>query len=220
MQNKILTIILTILVLAGAGYIVYENFKKKELFQSGDIIFQTALTNQHQLIRIATKSKYSHCGIIYKKDGIFYVYEAIQPVKITPLDQWIARGENGNYTVKRLKDAEKILTPRALAKIVSECDEHLGKDYDLTFEWSDDKMYCSEYVWKVYDRALGIQVGELQKLGDFDLKNLFNVPKVQALLEARYGGVNNIPLDEIVISPVAIFNSDLLEMVVDTYPRI
>src|SRR5437867_163185 len=26
--------------------------------------------------------------------------------------------------------------------------------YDLTFEWSDDKIYCSELVWKVYERAL------------------------------------------------------------------
>ena len=84
MQSKILTVILTILILFGALYIVYEHFKKKTLFETGDIIFQTALTSQNQAIRYATKSKYSHCGIIYKKDGTFYVYEAVQPVKITP----------------------------------------------------------------------------------------------------------------------------------------
>ena len=104
--------------------------------------------------------------------------------------------------------------------MVNECEGHLGKDYDLTFEWNDDKMYCSEYIWKVYDRALGIQVGELQKLKDFDLENLLNIPAVHALLEARYGGLNNIPLNETVISPAAIFDSDLLEMVKDTYPDI
>jgi hypothetical protein len=25
----------------------------------------------------------------------------------------------------------------------------LGKDYDLTFGWSDERLYCSELVWKV-----------------------------------------------------------------------
>jgi len=220
MQSKLLTITLTLLILAGVAYIVYENYVKKTLFQSGDIIFQTALTSQHQIIRIATKSKYSHCGIIYEKDGIFYVYEAAQPVKITPLNQWIAKGEHGSYTLKRLKNADKILTPQALAKIAAECEKHLGKDHDFISQWSDEKMYSSEYVWKVFDRALGIQLGELQKIGDFDLESLLNIAQAQAILESLFGGINNIPLDETIISPVAICNSDLLETIKDTYPGI
>ncbi|MDR2191885.1 MAG: YiiX family permuted papain-like enzyme [Endomicrobium sp.] len=214
MQSKILTAILSVLILAGAGYIAYESRKKKSLFKSGDIIFQTSLTSQNKAIQFATKSKYSHCGIIYKKDGVFYVYEAVQPVKSAPLDQWIARGENGYYVVRRLKDADKILTPEAQAKMEAEGKKFIGKDYDLTFEWSDDKIYCSELIWKVYDRALGVQIGELQKLGDFDL----SFPQAQTLLEARYGGINNVPFDETVISPISIFNSGLLETVKDAYP--
>ena len=208
-----MTFILIIFILAGTAYIVYERFTKKSLFKSGDIIFQTSLTNQSQAIQIATKSKYSHCGIIYEEEGDFYVYEAAQPVKITPLDQWIARGENKSFAVRRLKDADKILTPEAQAKIKAEGRKFLGKDYDLTFEWSDDKIYCSELIWKIYDRALGIKIGELQKLGDFDL----NSPKVSPILEARYGGINNFPFDEPVISPLSIFNSQLLETVKDSY---
>ncbi len=37
---------------------------------------------------------------------------------------------------------------------------YLGKPYDLAFSWSDDRQYCSEVVWKVYQNAPGMRVGE------------------------------------------------------------
>jgi hypothetical protein len=215
MQSKILTAVLSVLILTGASYIVYEHFINKALFKSGDIIFQTSLTQENKALQSVIKSKYSHLGIIYENDGVFYVYEAGQPVKITPLGRWIEKGENGAYAVRRLKNADKVLTPEALAKLKAEADKFLGKDYDLTFEWSDDKIYCSEFVWKVYDRALGIRIGELQKLGDFDLSS----PSVQFILDVRYGGQDKLPLDETVVSPAAIFNSGLLKTVKDAYPK-
>lgn len=73
-------------------------------FQNGDIIFQTSNSGQSKAIQIATGSKYSHMGIIYKQGNDYFVYEAVQPVKLTPLTDWIKRGENGHYVVKRLKN--------------------------------------------------------------------------------------------------------------------
>ena len=171
------------------------------VFRNGDIIFQTSRSSQSKAIQIATKSKYSHVGIIYKKDGSFYVFEAVQPVKLTPLKEWISRGEKGHFVVKRIKDYDKLLTPGNLNKMKQIGDKYIGKDYDLYFDWSDKRMYCSELVWKVYKKALGIEVGKLETLGDFDLSNSI----VKQKLKERYG--NNIPMDEVVISPAAIFNS-------------
>lgn len=37
-----------------------------------------------------------------------------------------------------------------------------GKPYDIYFEWSDDKIYCSELVWKIYKHALDIEIGQLE----------------------------------------------------------
>lgn len=68
--------------------------------QNGDIIFQTSTSGQSKAIQIATGSKYSHMGIIYKLGNDFFVYEAVQPVKLTPLNDWINRGENGHYVVR------------------------------------------------------------------------------------------------------------------------
>lgn len=173
-------------------------------FQNGDIIFQTSTSSQSKAIQLATKSKYSHMGIIYKQNGKYYVYEAVQPVKLTPLDSWIKRGEDEHFVVKRLKEAEKLLTQKNLQKMKQIGEKYKDKSYDLYFEWSDSRIYCSELVWKIYKQAIGVEIGELQKLNDFDLSN----EVVKAKLSERYG--NNIPLNELVISPAAIFNSDKL----------
>ncbi|HEX8545622.1 MAG TPA: YiiX family permuted papain-like enzyme [Cytophagaceae bacterium] len=172
--------------------------------KDGDLIFQTSLSGQSKAIQLATKSKYSHCGLIYRDGKDFYVFEAIQPVKRTPLERWIARGKGGKYVIKRLKNAEEVLTPQVLSKMKKVGEEFNGKNYDLTFEWSDEKIYCSELIWKVYQRASGLEIGKLEKLNDFDLSN----EVVKQKMRERYG--NNIPKDEIVISPAAIFESDLL----------
>ena len=203
-------------MLSGAGLYVKHNcynpgssgpIAQNSELHDGDIIFQVSQSAQCKAIQSATKSKYSHCGIIYMKDGKCYVYEAVQPVKVTSLDKWIARGMNGHYVVKRLKNAENILTPATLAKMKSVADQFYGKNYDLTFEWSDDKIYCSELVWKIYKRGAGIEIGELQQLKDFDLTQDIVRQKVQE----RYG--NNIPYEETVISPAKIFDCELLETV-------
>jgi uncharacterized protein YycO len=176
-------------------------------FKNGDIIFQTSLSGQSRAIQEATKSTYSHCGIIYWQGNKCFVFEAVQPVKFTPVAKWIARGQGKKYVVKRLKNAHEVLTPAVLRTMQQIGNQFKGKNYDGTFEWSDDKIYCSELVWKIYQRATGLELGKLQKLRDFDL----SPASVRKKMQERYG--NNIPLDETVISPAAVFESELLTTV-------
>lgn len=171
---------------------------------SGDIIFQTTSSGLSAAIQLATRSKYSHCGMIFKQNNGFYVLEAVGPVKATHLTDWIAHGDDGKYVVKRLKNATTILTADNLVKIKQVGEQLMGKDYDLTFEWNDERIYCSELVWKMYKRGANIEVGKLEKLKDFDLTS----PQVKAKLKEHYG--DKVPLNETIISPVAIFNSPLL----------
>ena len=219
-MKKTLLTILTIGILAFLAYwgtemyqfaggvkkdtVRLENFKLKQTIQNGDIIFQTSKSNQSRAIQLATDSKYSHMGIIYENDGHFFVYEAVQPVKLTPLSEWINRGEKGHYVIKRLKNADQVLTNAILTKMKQVGEQFKGKSYDIYFEWSDDKIYCSELVWKIYKQAADIEIGQLEKLSDFDLTNEI----VQTKMKERYG--DNIPMDEKVISPAAMFNSDKL----------
>ena len=176
--------------------------------RDGDLIFHTSLSAQSRAIQLATHSPWSHCGIVYKAGKNWQVFEAVQPVKLTPLADWVARGQGGHFATKRLRDAATVLTPAALARLKAAGQPLLGHSYDLYFGWSDDRIYCSELIWKVYERGLDRRLGQLQHLRDFDLSQ----PAVQAKLRERYG--NRLPLNETVISPVSIFNSPELIAVV------
>ena len=67
--------------------------------QTGDIIFQISRSSQSKAIQLATHSDYSHTGMLVIRNKKPYVFEAVGPVKYTPLKQWIAHGEKGKYVV-------------------------------------------------------------------------------------------------------------------------
>ena len=48
--------------------------------QNGDIIFHISKSSQSKAIQIATKSPYSHVGIVYIKDGKPYVYAYLKGI--------------------------------------------------------------------------------------------------------------------------------------------
>ena len=191
---------------SNATKISSQETLKQEL-QNGDLIFHTSRSNQSQAIQIATNSKYSHMGIVYQEGADFYVYEAVQPVKMTRLEDWIKRGEDGAYAVKRLKNSEAFLTAEGIGKMKLVGKKYLGKDYDLRFEWSDDKIYCSELVWKIYKEAFNIEIGKLERFKDFDLSDKV----VQQKIKERYGA--EIPLDELVITPDRMYNASNLRSI-------
>jgi len=172
--------------------------------QNGDIIFHTSKSSQGLAIEKATKSKYTHMGIIFLKNGAPFVFEAVGPVKFTTLHEWIAYGKGKHYVVKRLANAHEVITKEAVNRMLAVVKSFDGKPYDLYFEWSDDRLYCSELVWKIYKRALNIEIGKLQTMAEFD----FSDSLVQKKIRERFG--NSVPKDETVISPAAIFSSNLL----------
>ncbi|KAF2517928.1 YiiX family permuted papain-like enzyme [Flavobacterium foetidum] len=178
--------------------------------QEGDLIFQTSESKQCEAVRIATNSKFSHCGLIFSQNGKWMVLEAVQPVKVTPLEQWITHGRDSKYVVKRLKD-NSVLTPAIIEKMKTYGKSLIGKEYDAYFEWTDTRIYCSELIWKVYKNAPGIELSQLKKLKDFNLSDA----RIQPILKERYG--NEIPLDEKVVAPSDLSDSDLLKTVIDTY---
>lgn len=200
-KKRLYLLLIALLLLTASGAALAAQLR------DGDIMFYTSRSAQSMAIQQATHSRYSHMGIIFLRGGEPYVFEAIKKVQYTPLKKWIARGEGGHYVVKRLRDAERILTPEAVARMRQVAAKFDGKPYDLTFEWSDKRMYCSELVWKIYDRALGLRIGRLQELREFDLSD----PRVQAKLKERYG--NNVPLAQDAISPGEMFAYEGLVLV-------
>lgn len=196
-----------IFILLFSCFICEANYQPKD----GDIIFQSSQSNQSKAVEQATNSPYSHMGIIFIKNGKPYVFEAGSKVAYTPLTSFIERGKNGEYVIKRLKDHNLSLKETNKLKLVAKTFEN--KPYDIWFGWNDNYIYCSELVWKIYNRALKLEIGQLQNIKDF---NLSSAP-VKQKLKARYG--DKIPFQETVISPVAMFNSPLL-ITVDQHGRL
>jgi hypothetical protein len=166
----------------------------------GDIIFQSSASAQSAAVEKATHSPLSHIGIIFMREGQAFVLEAVGPVKYTPLAEWEAGGVGGHYSIRRLRQP---LPAATMDKVRAAGEALLGRPYDFLFGWSDNTVYCSELVWKAYQRGAHIEVGHLQTLRDFDLSD----PVIAALVRQRYGK-KTPPLDAPVISPAAVFASE------------
>lgn len=171
-------------------------------FQDGDLIYQDSQSRQCTAIKLATKSEHSHVGIIFIENGKPMVYEAVQPVRITPLETFIDRGYEDDYVVKRLKDPSKM----DVTKLKKYCTNLLGKNYDIYFNWDDSEIYCSELAWKAYSGA-GIKLCKTRPLKDYDLSH----PIVKRIMKERYG--KKIPLEEPMVAPSDLFSSTLMETI-------
>lgn len=179
-------------------------FKSEKPLKNGDIVFIVNPSGQGKAIQLATKSKYTHVGIVMIENGKPMVYHAVEPVSKNTFDQFVDMSADGKYYIKRLKD-QSLLTEANLNKILSEAKSQLGIHYDLAFNWGDDELYCSEFVWKLYKHNLGVDIGKPRPLKEFDLTH----PAVKQKLTERYG--KNIPLNENMISPGDMYDSELLE---------
>lgn len=181
----------------------------KDMLKEGDVIFQTSSSGQSLAIQISTDSKFSHCGLLFKEDGEWMVFEAVQPVKKTSLDEFVGRGDNDWFSIMRLKDDGQ-LTDKSVMEMKSFFLEIEGLNYDIYFDWSDKQWYCSELVWKMYDEV-GIQISEYEKFGDFELDH----PVVEQIVKDRFP--NGAPLEETVITPKGIHSSDKMIEVYSNY---
>jgi len=172
--------------------------------KNGDLIFIVNPSGQGKAIQLATRSKFTHVGIIFIENGKEVVYHAVEPVSKSTLEEFMAMSADGKCEIRRLKD-QSVLTKEVVNKMLNEARSKLGVHYDLAFSWDDQELYCSEFVWKLYKHALGIEVGQLKPLKSFDLSH----PAVKAKLDQRYG--KNIPLNEQMISPGDVYSCALLE---------
>jgi hypothetical protein len=172
--------------------------------RDGDIVFQDSQSPESQAIQLATGSPYSHVGIVFIRDGKPVVWEAVNPVSMTPFDAWVARGPGGHFVAKRLVDADEVLDGEGSAKLHEVVRSFAGRPYDFRFSWSSDALYCSELVWKSYHKALGIQLSTPRRMEEYNLSH----PAVRERLGERFGDA--VPVDEPVVSPAALFDSPRL----------
>lgn len=214
---KLRSILITnLVVLAGIAVITgrssFPSFEQKKTdvpaLRDGDILFQTMGGGQSDAIALATHSKWTHVGIAFRDGEAWMIYEAVGPVKKTSLTDWIEQGD-GHYVVKRWTESMTRLDAAAIAKLRKASDPFMGLAYDWQFRWSDEQIYCSELVWKLYHTGLGVRLCEPKPLKDYDLDSEL----VQRTMKERYGSA--LPLDEPMVAPATLFECPLLTTVVE-----
>jgi uncharacterized protein YycO len=188
--------------------LVFSNLSlaSPKLFQNGDIIFHESQSNQSKAIREATDSRWSHVGMLFEKKGKWFVAEAVQPVKLTPLSSFIARGKNREYRVYRLPN----LSEEQKLALRNEAASYLGQNYDIYFEWSDDLIYCSELVYKVFQKVTGVEIGSVQQYRDLKLDG----PYVKELIRRRLTDTGRaLQPEEYIVTPASQVEDDDLVLV-------
>lgn len=184
-----------------SGFIIHRNHTT---LKNGDLVFIVNPGGQGKAIQLATKSKFTHVGIVFIENGKPFVYHAVEPVSKDTFDDFVSMSSDHKYVIKRLKD-QSLLNPLITDKMLKEANSNIGKHYDIAFSWNDEELYCSEFVWKLYKNALGIELGKLRPLKEFDLSH----EAVKKIMLERYG--NKIPLEEKMISPGDMYLSELLQ---------
>jgi hypothetical protein len=161
--------------------------------EEGDLVFETSGSQQSAAIQWATRSRWSHVGIVERRGSEVAVIEALGKVSRTPWRAWTRRAlRGGPYLVLRPRD----LGPAQRAAAVAEARRFLGRPYDARFGWSDDRVYCSELVVKAYQRGAGVTLGKLERLGDLRLTG------IEGAMERRWGGP--IPRDLRLVTPASL----------------
>ena len=133
---------LAFILLTGFIYL-----KSDKPLKNGDIVFIVNPSGQGKAIQLATKSKYTHVGIVLIENGKTMVYHAVEPVSKNTFDEFVDMSADGKFYIKRLKD-QSLLTEQSITKMLAEAKSQLGIHYDLGFNWSDEELYCSEFAAK------------------------------------------------------------------------
>jgi len=177
-------------------------------FREGDVLFQHFDSRLCRMIRDVTGSQLTHCGLVVHRDGKPFVLEAKSPaVRFVPLDQWFVQGWKGYYAHFRPRKISR----EQIGKVALEAGRFLGRSYDLQYQLSDRKIYCSELVYKGFLRGARLELGTPQKLGELKWR------PHETFIRILAGG--SLPLERRIITPVAVARSPHLRLLKSTFPK-
>jgi len=154
-----------------------------------------------------TGSKASHIGIVLKDaNGDWQVAESAVPFsKYCSYDEFLKRSENGWYCIKRLKTP---ISEEALSRIKKECNERMGVLYHLGFKYHSKRLFCSKFVYQVFQSALGVEIGRLETF-----QQLYDRMPYISLFFWRFWYLGFIPWSRVTITPASQMESELLETI-------
>ncbi len=131
------------------------NLSKKIELRTGDLLFQDldcgALCDAIENATLGQNGeRFSHIGIVERKDDEIYVIEAYDGVSKTPINVFLNRdlkpNEKSRVVVGRLKSEYHSSIPNA----IKEANKRIGLAYDNEFKLNNNKYYCSEFIYDIF----------------------------------------------------------------------
>lgn len=196
--------------------ISFLNFNDDFKFQNGDLIFQESHQGTtNQAIKDVTSSidkyQFTHVGIVYvdNNDSIFVIEATYPKVKMTPLDEYLYPEIEAHPTsvVARLQKEYQGLIPNAL----NEALRLVGKEYDFAYDMNNDKYYCSELIYTIFEKANnGVPIFQLNPM------TFKSDPQSEILPEwlEHFNKINlPVPEGELGCNPGEMSKSDIIDIV-------
>jgi len=135
-------------------------YQYKKMVKTGDLVVRTGKDFTSETMRLlSTKDKtYSHCGIASIEHDSLFVYHSIggewnpdEKLRRDPFEIFCNPYENRGFGIFRYR-----ITPGEKITLVNVVHKLYNKKimFDMQFNLaSDDRMYCSEFVYKVIEQA-------------------------------------------------------------------
>ncbi|MBI1944260.1 MAG: hypothetical protein HYS27_01120 [Deltaproteobacteria bacterium] len=145
--------------------------------RTGDLLLHTSSSAQALAVAVATRSSFTHVGVVVREGDAVWVVEAAGRARRTPLAEFLRRGRSSSTVLRdaRLDDDE------LRARVQREVLALVGTPYDGAFAEGADELYCSELLVEAWRRA-GLPLGVAQQVGDLDVQ----APPVRALFAKRW----------------------------------
>jgi hypothetical protein len=201
-------ILVMVLVWTGAwmtlGWVRYRPVE-------GDVLFQSLPSPRGidvvEAIEGSTECPFSHCGVVVKKGGKWYVLEAMVPtVQEIPLKNWIWRNR-GKFVAYRLKSPFR----KHIPAWIEEMRERMGLAYDYRYRMEDDAIYCSELPFDGWTSVTGESMGKVVTLGSLKWEEYRAVIEEVEDIEPP----EKLPLDREMITPRDLAKAPQLELVIE-----
>ncbi|MEI9945956.1 MAG: YiiX/YebB-like N1pC/P60 family cysteine hydrolase [Chitinophagaceae bacterium] len=144
---------------------IANNFRRidsiKSAVKNGDLVFRNGTDDVSRAARSFNRidTTFSHCGLLQIENGSVFVYHALggdynpgNKLRRDPIDSFCSPFESDKFAVYRYE-----LNQQQNDSLTTIIRNHYlaGLEFDLYFNFlTDDKMYCSEFVFKCLDKSL------------------------------------------------------------------
>jgi len=172
-------------------------YQYKKLVKTGDLVVRTGKDFTSETMRmLSTKDKtYSHCGIASIEHDSLFVYHSIggewnpnEKLRRDPFEIFCNPYENRGFGIFRYK-----ITPGEKISLVHVIHKLYNKKimFDMQFNLaSDDRMYCSEFVYKAIEQAsnnkIVLPTTTINNIKFIALDNLFMNPFCAQIKRVTY----------------------------------